>query len=224
MTSQPIIKQQRLESELKLKLKLKFRDTKSIREQAEPYRLGTAKFPIDALTSSWTVGSNRTVSAKHAEKLCRIFVEQGLRRKSVENHLLVACTRSEVEKMKEFVGQGGVGQGGVGQGGVGQGDVGQGDVGQGGVGQGAGTQRCGYSVEERWPSFDDWVRVNGTKAELIAGQHRVEALKLYLQRKDSTVDYDVSESESWWVCEMYDKGKKKKKKNYFYLFLAKSLD
>jgi hypothetical protein len=65
----------------------------------------------------------------------------------------------------------------------------------------------GEEGSEEWPSFDDWVRVNGTKAELIAGQHRVEALKLYLRRTGTDRDGDpTSDGQSWWVCEIYDKG------------------
>ena len=33
-----------------------------------------------------------------------------------------------------------------------------------------------------WPLFDDWVEVNGAKAELVAGNYRVEALKELLRR------------------------------------------
>ena len=39
-----------------------------------------------------------------------------------------------------------------------------------------------------WPFFDDWVAVTGAKAELIAGRHRVEALKENLQRRKCTED------------------------------------
>src|SRR5205814_655688 len=128
-----------------------------------------------ALTSSWNIGINRTVNPKHVEKLCRIFADQGLRRKSVENHLLIACTRSEVEKMKDFL-------------------------------QISGGGAEVVSAEGEWPSFDNWLTVNGTKAELIAGQHRVEALKLFLRRTGADQDH-TSNGKSWWVCEIYDKGR-----------------
>ena len=72
------------------------RDAKSVREQAEPYRLSTAKFPLEALTPSWSIGSNRTVDIKHVQDLCRIFEENGVLRECAENHLLVACTQAAV--------------------------------------------------------------------------------------------------------------------------------
>jgi hypothetical protein len=55
---------------------------KTLREQAEPYRLGSAKFLVEALTSIWSVGSNRQIHENHIQSLCRIFEEQGLRREA----------------------------------------------------------------------------------------------------------------------------------------------
>lgn len=49
--------------------------------------------------------------------------------------------------------------------------------------------------------FRDWMSVNGgRKAELIAGQHRVRALGMYLQETGR------GEEEAWWTCEFYDQG------------------
>ncbi len=52
-------------------------------------------------------------------------------------------------------------------------------------------------------SFQDWPKVVGDKAELIAGNHRVEALNKYLQLIGS------GDEERWWVCDIYDKGKQR---------------
>ncbi|PVH90418.1 hypothetical protein DM02DRAFT_547825, partial [Periconia macrospinosa] len=49
------------------------------------------------------------------------------------------------------------------------------------------------------PSFKGWVSVVREKAELIAGHHRVEAFKKYLQLRR------LPEEERWWVCSIYDK-------------------
>ena len=78
-------------------------NAKSICEQAEPYRLSTARFPLEALTSSWSVGSNRTVDIKHVQDLCRIFEESGVQRECAENHLRVACTEAAVQKMVDHI-------------------------------------------------------------------------------------------------------------------------
>lgn len=51
--------------------------------------------------------------------------------------------------------------------------------------------------------FDDWMLVNDERAEVMAGQHRIEALREYVrQTRGNTRDL-------WWVCEFYDKGEQK---------------
>lgn len=145
-------------------------DTKSVREQAEPYRLVTAKFPIEALTPVWKVGSNRQIDTKHVESLCRIFKEQRLQREPEENHLRIACSQAEVQRMVDHVNPTG-------------------------------------TLQLACLPFDDWMVVNGTKAELMAGQHRVEALRLYLQNLSSQSKGTSLEKEhSWWICDIYDIG------------------
>ena len=54
--------------------------------------------------------------------------------------------------------------------------------------------------KSEYPSFKGWDVIIGEKAELMAGNHRVEALKEYLRRSKS------SENERWWICDVYDKG------------------
>jgi hypothetical protein len=141
-------------------------DVKSIEEQAEPYQLGTAKFPIDALTRTWGMGSNRRINEKHVEALYRIFEEQGLQREVPKNHLLVICRRDEYDRMMDHLHTGGV------------------------------------SMPQCCPSFNKWMSVNGNQAEIMAGQHRVEALKLFLSRVGATAMRD----QAWWICQVYDKG------------------
>jgi len=141
--------------------KLRDCETKPVLEEAEPFRLVTAKFPIDALTPEWSVGVNRPINESHKRRLCQIFMDQGVHRKELGNRLRVACTKDEVRKMLDHI------------------------------------QPDGDKQE--WPCFDDWILVNGTKAELLAGNHRVEALKEYLRRTKS------EGKERWWICDLYDK-------------------
>ena len=54
--------------------------------------------------------------------------------------------------------------------------------------------------KDEWPSFEDWGHVIGEPAELMAGNHRVEALKENLRRAGA------GEKERWWICNVYDKG------------------
>ncbi|KAK1841576.1 hypothetical protein CCHR01_15810 [Colletotrichum chrysophilum] len=49
-------------------------------------------------------------------------------------------------------------------------------------------------------SFLRWAEVNGSKAEVLAGQHRIQALREYV-KETGTLGSDL-----WWVCELYDRG------------------
>jgi hypothetical protein len=56
-----------------------------------------------------------------------------------------------------------------------------------------------------WPWFGDWIMVTGCRAELMAGQHRVAALKAFFQKKDRL--HTTSEPDPlWWLCDVYDRG------------------
>ncbi|KAF4883690.1 hypothetical protein CGCF415_v015725 [Colletotrichum fructicola] len=46
-----------------------------------------------------------------------------------------------------------------------------------------------------------WADVNGTKVEVMAGQHRLHALREYIKATGAV------ESDAWWTCELYDKDK-----------------
>lgn len=153
---------------------LNVKESKSAREQAEAYRLATVRFPIDALSPIWSVGSNRPIDEGHKRRLVEVFKEHGLRRSDVSSRLLVACGRDDVEKMKEAMGL---------------------------------ANDISVLVEEAgkesiWPYFKDWMQVVGKRAELMAGNHRVEALKEILSRSEDGAGND----ERWWVCDLYDKG------------------
>lgn len=57
-----------------------------------------------------------------------------------------------------------------------------------------------------WPWFGDWITVTGGRAELMAGQHRVAALKSFYQQKDRL--HTASEPNPlWWLCDIYDCGR-----------------
>ncbi|KAF2174792.1 hypothetical protein K469DRAFT_770346 [Zopfia rhizophila CBS 207.26] len=149
----------------------------SVREQAEPYRLVTAKFPIDALTPEWTVGLNRPIDEAHKQRLCEIYKEQGVFRKDSSYRLRVACTEDQVQKMMDHIGWE------------------QAQNGHFAAARGREIQEKEFEC----PSFKDWNTIIGEKAELMAGNHRVEALKEYLRR------LGCGDEERWWICDIYDK-------------------
>jgi hypothetical protein len=149
-------------------------DTKSILDQAEPYRLATARLPLNALTQVWTIGSNRPVDLKHAQSLCRIFKEQNLQREPQQNRLRIACSKAAVQRMLDYLAQ---------------------------------TNKSTSTSLSDYLFFDDWMTVNQAPAEIMAGQHRVEALKLFLRQLTAQSGNDTIEKEhSWWICDIYDIG------------------
>jgi hypothetical protein len=149
---------------------------KSVRELAEPFRICTAKFPIDALTPSWSLGINRPLNDKHVVSLCRTFEgPDGLQREASKNYLMVGCTGEQIQKMRfhfDLV---------------------------------YGTSSWLESVSGPWPSFHEWTTVSGQAAEIISGQHRVEALKMFLARNSRRLDLSEND-ERWWVCDIYNLG------------------
>lgn len=67
----------------------------------------------------------------------------------------------------------------------------------------AAASRRGYHAgDEEASSFLDWASVNtaGDRVEVMAGQHRIHALRAYVARTGSP------DTELWWTCELYDKG------------------
>ncbi|KAJ8610550.1 hypothetical protein MRB53_038455 [Persea americana] len=52
------------------------------------------------------------------------------------------------------------------------------------------------------PVFTGWLATTSSTAEMLAGNHRVQALQAYLQEQNVT-----DEAERWWVGDIFDKGK-----------------
>ena len=152
------------------------KEADSIYDQAAPYLLATAKFPIDALTSEWSIGVNRPIDEAHKRRLRQIFDEAGVLRRDTSHRLQIACSKAEVQQMLDHLEE---------------------------EEQAQITASAAEGAEEgdsKWPSFEGWATVIRAKAELIAGHHRVEAFKEYLRLRR------LPEEERWWVCSIYDKG------------------
>ena len=137
----------------------------SIQDEAQQYLLGTARFPVDALTSRWSVGENRNVDRRHVKNICQLFKDRGVRRKDAECHIIVGSTKQHFELMKAHK---------------------------------YSNEWLTGSNEAIPPCFGDWEKVTGCKAELLAGNHRVEALKELLK--------ESAASERWWTAQIYDIG------------------
>lgn len=152
------------------------KDVCSVDEQSQPYLLATVQFPIDQLTPDWRLGSNRPINEAHKRQLLQVFKDSGILRRDISHRLYISCSKAHVEQMlahlkqKESV----------------AGDAVEGEEKDNG--------------DKEWPSFEEWGDVIGERAELLAGNHRVEALKEYLRQSESP------KAESWWVCNIYDRG------------------
>jgi hypothetical protein len=51
------------------------------------------------------------------------------------------------------------------------------------------------------PFFESWSAVTSSPAELLAGNHRIHALKEFLDRRKIT-----NKSDRWWICDIFDRG------------------
>jgi hypothetical protein len=151
-------------------LELKQDEGASARIRARPYLLVTARMPVQALTSTWSLGQNRPVDERHVRQLRSLFDQGGLNRQAIENRLFVLCRREDVERMQKHLEE---------------------------EGEASGPPR-----NEEHPYFRDWLSVVRRPAELMAGQHRTQALRQYVASLGSRGDDDL-----WWTCELYDHGR-----------------
>ncbi|KAG6063608.1 hypothetical protein E4U16_000856, partial [Claviceps sp. LM84 group G4] len=125
----------------------------------------TARVPIELLSPTWSLGSNRPLDRRHAQKLRKAFVELGGPKRDLEeHHLKVLCKGAEVERMLKELGL-----------------------------------QDGAKQAEGMPNFAMWPDVNGrAPLELLAGQHRIHALKEWVKVSK------LGEDELWWPCKFYD--------------------
>ena len=134
---------------------------------AEQFRLGTARLPLSALSTTWHEGQNRPLDAKQVDNLVAIYKEEGLLREPEENHLIVACSKADFDRALENAGLGS--------------SIPLPHL------RSLTQFRIPHSV--RWPLLASWTTVNnGRLVELIAGQHRVAALKKLHTSSDKAAD------------------------------------
>jgi len=81
-----------------------FEDGDTMWELAQPYRITTAKVPLQALTTIWSLATNRPLDQQHVQRLCTIFHRGGLSRSTPSHRLLVMSTEAEVSRMEESLG------------------------------------------------------------------------------------------------------------------------
>lgn len=166
-------------------------EAKPLEKRVEPYYLGAARFRINILNPTWAYGTNRVLSKKQTSGLVKAFSSStGICRTEREHRLRVLCKSSDVQKMQEWVKSSADTQ---------SGNSGAEDA----TGKEAhvGVSNAQPGTHSGWDVFDNWQSVVGNSIELIAGQHRVEALKEILRKRNQSGD-----EEGWWVCDIYDAG------------------
>ncbi|KAK2686126.1 hypothetical protein QWA68_015168 [Fusarium oxysporum] len=148
-----------------------FTEVDSLRKQAEPYRLAVAELPIHLFDSSWSRGNNRPLDRNHVAHLCRSFQNDGLARRAEEHYIQISCSAAAVDKMMMMINA-----------------IPDHD------------QSTAQNQHQHVLSFRNWADINDERPELMARQHRIEALKDYVKQ----TAYDPNDL--WWICEFYGKG------------------
>ena len=159
---------------------------------AEQYRIGTARLPLSVLSNVWRVRQNRPLSTKQIQHLLQVYKKEGLLQEPEAHYLIVGCTRGEFQQAIAHV-------------------TTLASTSESSTAEPL-TLTCSRTLPARqtWPLLTTWSAVNnGSKVELIAGQHRVAAFKQLLleRRQGSTVDITVAnddDDDAWWVCDFYD--------------------
>lgn len=161
--------------------KKQFQEGQSVRQEAEKHRILVARMPIHSLTTEWSIGQNRPVDRQQAARLCTIFRQGGLNRCALENQLLVLCTGAQAQRLR------GTHDG-----------VSSGVEQDGEEGDEAPVDRV-YDLRDL-PPKDHGEEEEEKPFEVMAGQHRLDALRRYV------AETGASEDELWWTCRFYNRG------------------
>jgi len=182
-------------------------DTETIKEQARPHLLGSLPIHIDMLSAEWDFGSNRAINPRHVQDLIKQFEAHGIHRISPEYRLLVSCSLQDwqivcnhylidrndhrdptatnvSDESKRF---------------------------NPFYFQPSSDHESVYPLDEI-PRITDWVVLTGHHLQLLAGQHRVAALRKYLYNTiNDSGDISPQEKTSvdcqlWWMCDVYNQG------------------
>lgn len=142
----------------------------TLKQQPEAESMITARMPIMALTTEWSLGRNRPLDPRHVQKLSKRFIaEGGPKREATQNHLKVLVSGADVRRMMEQLG----------------------------------LSEADFDAVKVMADFSGWMAVNGErKAEVLAGQHRIQALEEFVQHARCGTE------ELWWPCKFYDRGKR----------------
>jgi hypothetical protein len=86
------------------------READCVCDRAAPYLLVTVRFPIDSLTSEWSIGVNRPIDQAHKRRLRQVFNKAGVLRRDASHQLQVACSKAQVQQMLDHLKEEGLAQ------------------------------------------------------------------------------------------------------------------
>ncbi|KAG9185003.1 hypothetical protein G6011_11833 [Alternaria panax] len=86
------------------------READCVYDRAAPYLLVTVRFPIDSLTSEWSIGVNRPIDQAHKRRLRQVFDEAGVLQRDASHRLQVACSKAQVQQMLDHLKEEGLAQ------------------------------------------------------------------------------------------------------------------
>jgi hypothetical protein len=161
-----------------------------LRGQAEPYRLGTLRVSLDCTTTVWEHPghpANRPINENNIARLIKSYRARGVQRISPSNRLPALCTRADWDRFglacrtSPATALPGVSPEVVSR----------------------LLSPAGLEPTHEMPLITSWPTIVGQPLTLLEGQHRIQALRRYVQ----SISTPTLAEELWWVCDLYDQGK-----------------
>ena len=180
----------------------------SVLQQAAAFCFGTLNLQLDCVDLVWNsrYGTNRPINAKHVNRLMMKF-QSGLHRTDPQNHLYIACSVETWSRLERHCQESSTRLTNP---------------------ENPGDNSPFYSTDcERRNSIKtlfspsssissinspiiwNWKNCNIYRLELLAGQHRIHALRQLLQQRYSS-NTDASNQINqhlWWTCRIYNQGR-----------------
>jgi hypothetical protein len=185
-------------------------DAQTVKEQAQSYLLGTLPIHVDSLSAEWAkqFGSNRSINSRHVQDLVEQFQAYGVHRTSVENRLQVSCSLSDWHVIRDhYLAVWKLNKDSTPAHITNNRSRRSNDL----FSQLSADQRGTlFSTKpacppDQIPVIGDWFHVTSHHLELLAGQHRVAALRAHLRATVSS--RSAIDQQLWWMCDVYNQSK-----------------
>jgi len=175
----------------------------SLLQQAEQFRFGTLNLQLNCVDPIWdrAYGTNRPIKPGHINHLLKEFELNGIHRMEPQNHLYVACsaeTWAQLQKHCEDP-----------------------DTWLSNPDNPTQSRSIFTSIHNRKQSIDKlfspngfttdspiiwgWKNKDSCRLELLAGQHRIRALRRLLEKIIGDDQSQIA-AQYWWTCAIYNQG------------------